>query len=102
VHSNDKGVTDVAATRKAANEMVAGYEIVYAPALTSRHTERKAIDMDISWVGDLTILKADGKTSVTIKSKVRTGDNAELQAVGASYGVIKLKTDPPHWSSDGH
>jgi len=25
-----------------------------------------------------------------------------LQEVGAGYGVIKLKSDPPHWSSDGH
>ena len=28
--------------------------------------------------------------------------NAKLHAVGASYGVLKLKTDAPHWSVDGH
>jgi len=51
--------------------------------------------------GDLTIDKADGK-STTIKSNPRTGDNADLQTVGAAYGVNKLASDPPHWSSDGH
>ena len=28
--------------------------------------------------------------------------NARLQAVGRSFGVIKLVDDPPHWSDDGH
>jgi hypothetical protein len=101
VWTDANGKPDVLASRKAANDMVAGYGIVYAPALTSRHSEGKAIDMDISWAGDLTIAKAD-KTSVTIKSNPKTGANADLQAVGATYGVIKLATDPPHWSSDGH
>lgn len=101
VHRDAKGNADIKASRAAANEMVSGYEIVYAPALTSRHTEGKAIDMDISWGGDLTIDQADGK-STTIKSSPRTGDNADLQTVGAAYGVNKLASDPPHWSSDGH
>jgi D-alanyl-D-alanine dipeptidase len=101
VWTDAKGKPDVAASRKAANEMVAAYGIVYAPALTSRHSEGKAIDVDISWTGALTIVKAD-KSSVTIKSDPKTGGNSDLQAVGAGYGVIKLATDPPHWSSDGH
>ncbi|HEX4810477.1 MAG TPA: hypothetical protein VH325_16180 [Bryobacteraceae bacterium] len=101
VHTGANGKPDITASRKAANDMVSGYGIVYAPALTSRHTEGKAIDMDISWSGELTIAKADGK-SVTIKSSPRTGANTDLQTVGASYGVHKLATDPPHWSSDGH
>lgn len=101
VYTDAKGKPDIAASRKAANDMVSGYGIVYAPALTSRHTEGKAIDMDISWSGKLTIVKSD-KTSVTIKTDTKSGANAELQTVGASYGVIKLATDPPHWSSDGH
>ena len=25
-----------------------------------------------------------------------------LNAVGATYGVNKLVSDPPHWSDDGH
>jgi hypothetical protein len=28
--------------------------------------------------------------------------SANLHAVGASYGVHKLASDPPHWSTDGH
>jgi len=101
VHKDAKGNVDLEASKKAASDMVAKYEIAYAPALASRHTEKKAIDMDISWGGDLTIDKVD-KTSTTIKSNPRTGDNTDLQAVGKGYGVIKLATDPPHWSSDGH
>jgi hypothetical protein len=81
--------------------MVQGYGIAFKPALNSRHTEAHAIDMSISWVGDLVIAKADG-TSVTITSAPRDGNNASLHQVGASFGVIKLATDPPHWSIDGH
>ena len=29
------------------------------------------------------------------------GDNKELQAVGETYGVKKLASDPPHWSYNG-
>ena len=101
VHTDAKGNKDIKASRQAANDMVAGYDIVYTPVLTSRHTEGKAIDMDISWGADLTIDGSDGK-STTIKSQPRTGANTDLQSVGAGYGVHKLATDPPHWSSDGH
>jgi len=89
------------ASREAAEEMVQGYGIVFKPALNSRHTEGNAIDMSIAWTGDLVIAKADG-THVTITSAPRSGNNASLQQVAVSYGVMKLVTDPPHWSSDGH
>ncbi len=101
VWTDPKGKADVPASRKAANDMVLGYGIVYAPALGSRHSEGKAIDMDIWWSNDLSIAKAD-KTLVAIKSNPKTGANTDLQAVGATYGVLKLATDPPHWSLDGH
>jgi hypothetical protein len=82
--------------------MVQGYEIVYKPALTSRHTEGKAIDMAIKWEGDLVIVNGKG-SKVTIKTTPRNGSgNAQLHQVGSSFGVIKLSSDPPHWSSDGH
>jgi hypothetical protein len=82
--------------------MVQGYDIVFKPVLTSRHTEGNAIDMDISWQGNLAITNAGGNT-ITITTTPRTGSgNAALQGVGASYGVRKLATDPPHWSTDGH
>ena len=44
-----------------------------------------------------------GRMSLFLHSaSPRSGANKQLQAVGAGYGVIKLKSDPPHWSSDGH
>jgi hypothetical protein len=85
----------------AAEQMVQTYGIAFRPALRSRHTEGRAIDVSIAWIGDLVIEKAD-RSEVTITSAPRTGDNASLHKVGASYGVIKLATDPPHWSTDGH
>ena len=26
----------------------------------------------------------------------------DLHSLGASYSVLKLSSDPPHWSDDGH
>lgn len=75
-----------------------------SPALDSLHALGQAIDMDISWEGDLVILKQDD-TSVTIQTKPRTGMNAKLTEVGKSYGVIKFvggASDRPHWSTTGH
>lgn len=74
------------------------------PALQSRHTDGLAIDMDISWSGDLSILDKDGKL-VKISTFPRDGMNKELQNVAKSFGVIKIvvgQKDKPHWSSDGH
>jgi len=102
VHPGANGATDLAASRNAAEQMVQAYGIVFRPALSSRHTEGNAIDMDISWQGNLTIANAGG-TQINITTSPRTGaGNAALQGVGASYGVRKLASDPPHWSSDGH
>jgi hypothetical protein len=56
--------------------------------------------MTITWQGNLRIVDAAGKT-ITIKSEPRNGTNKELVKVGATYGVVKLPSDPPHWSDDG-
>jgi len=102
LHLNAQGQPDLAASRSAAEQMVQGYGIVFKPALTSRHTEGKAIDMTITWQNSLLIANGSG-TMVTISSSPRDGaGNADLHQVGSSYGVNKLLTDPPHWSSDGH
>jgi hypothetical protein len=102
VHRDAANHVDLQASKDAAKQMVAGYGIVYAPALTSRHTEGKAIDMDIAWsAATLTIAPPKG-AAVPITSQPHTGGNADLQRVGKAYGVIKLASDPPHWSSDGH
>lgn len=87
--------------------MVSGYQITklhVAPSLTSLHMEGKAIDMTLSWDGELNIDDATGKT-VTIRSMPRSGVNAELIKLGATYGVrhlIAVNKDPPHWSVNGH
>lgn len=100
-HKDKAGKADPKEALKAAKEMVSAYGIAYKPALKSRHTQGLAIDMDISWSDQLSIEDAKSKT-VEIKSNPRSGGNKELQDIGAGYGVVKLASDPPHWSSDGH
>jgi hypothetical protein len=101
VHPASPGISSASASKDAAETMVLAYGIVFKPALGSRHTEGRAIDMSIAWMGDLVIAKADG-THITVTSAPRSGGNSSLQQVGASYHVIKLVSDPPHWSVDGH
>jgi len=79
----------------AAAAMMSGYNIVFPPALASNHTRRRAIDVTIHDMVGRTITDATG-TSVTISTL------ADLNPVGASFGVIKLVSDRPHWSDDGH
>ena len=79
----------------AASAMVRGYSIVHRPSLTTNHAGRTAIDMNVSGMINKTITDANGK-KVTIKKA------SDLHAVGATYGVHKLVSDPPHWSADGH
>jgi hypothetical protein len=99
-HGNDK------ASKDAATAMVSGYGmsgLKVAPALESRHTERKAIDMTIGWEKGLIIQGKDGK-EVTIKTEPRSGMNTDLHTVGAGYSVTKFwkgDADKPHWSTDG-
>ena len=89
-----------AASKKAAQEMVDGYGIVYAPTYPSNHSGKTAVDMDISWSGPLKIKNKDG-TEAEIKSGAQDGTNTELHKVGATYSVIKLVSDKPHWSATG-
>lgn len=69
------------ATVAASRAMRLRYGIVYPAALVSRHTQRRAIDMAI--------------TGAPVSG-------ADLYAKGVNFGVIKLLSDPPHWSDDGH
>ena len=91
---------DLAAAEAAAKAMVGTYGLVHLPVLVSRHTQRLAIDMDISWDGVLSIHATNG--ALCSIGAPRDGTNLQLAAVGKSYGVIKLASDPPHFSSDGH
>jgi len=103
VHRNATGEPDLPASRAAAKQMVEAFGITAEPALVSRHTQGRAVDMDISWQGTLTISPRGGDP-IAIESTPRNGDNKDLQQIGASYGVIKatFTGDRPHWSDDGH
>ena len=94
VHRDAKGKLNLPASRLAAAEMVSGYGIVYAPALVSRHSQGRAIDMNITNYLKKKFVNAN-KVATTVTSA------AELHALGATFGVIKLASDPPHWSDDG-
>ncbi|MEH2251853.1 peptidoglycan-binding domain-containing protein [Nostoc sp.] len=86
---------------QAAKEMVSAYNIAFRPVLTSRHTQRLAIDWEITWLGTLKLKNASG-TIVSIGEPQTSYENFTLWQVGRSYGVIKLSSDRPHWSNDGH
>jgi D-alanyl-D-alanine dipeptidase len=92
---------DIARSKQAAQQMAEAYNIAFPPALNSRHTQGLAIDMTITWAGTLNIKDATGATRAI--GAPRTGhENTALHRVGATYGVVKLVSDRPHWSSDGH
>lgn len=80
----------------AAREMVEGYGLVVRPSLTSRHIEGKAIDMTITIPHTITVLDKMG-TLITLQPDSTT----KLYDLGWSFGVRKLVSDAPHWSSDG-
>jgi hypothetical protein len=103
VHTNSAGQIDLVKSRSAASQMVTAFGIVAAPALQSRHTEGRAVDMTIGWSGALAIADQDGGLR-NITSTPRDGMNPELALCGRTYGVIKavFAGDPPHWSEDGH
>jgi hypothetical protein len=100
VHRKANGSVDLAASRAAANEMVVAYDIAFAPARHSRHTQGKAIDMTIEWTEKLEIANKD-KSKTVIVSTPRNGFNLALRKVGRTYDVTKHPSDPPHWSTDG-
>lgn len=87
--------------RAAAAEMVLCYGLRYRPSLHSRHIQRRAIDMKIVWHGTITPMNANGE-EVFLSWETGKGVPESLIALGAGYGVHKLRSDPPHWSDDGH
>jgi peptidoglycan hydrolase-like protein with peptidoglycan-binding domain len=83
-----------------ADKMAVAYDIAYPPALRSNHTIGRAIDWYIEWEGTLKIKDLTGRI-VEIGAPRNSFDNSDLWDVGATYGVYKLPSDPPHWSVDG-
>ena len=98
---------DPVKSKAGADEMVKGFGLAVppkskvAPALHSNHIASKAIDMDITWKGDLKIKEKDGKTDLVIAFMKDPNLNTQLHAVGKSYGVVKHTSDAPHWSING-
>ena len=91
---------DPARSKQAAQEMVDLFGIAFQPSLTSRHIEGRAIDMTIDWTGTLQVRDKSGRTRAV--GAPRSGNtNKDLHAIGATWGVRKLVSDPPHWSDDG-
>lgn len=93
-------------SRAGALEMVSGFGLalppqsLLPPALDSEHITGNAVDMDISWAGILKVRNRRGRR-VAIAFMQDANANSLLHAVGASYGVKKLKNDAPHWSASG-
>jgi len=100
-HYGSDGKPNNQLSRDAASAMVQAYGIVYRPSLVTRHTEKLAIDVNISWSGNLTVVDGTG-AKVVINTAPRDNNNIQLQQVGATYEVYKLPQDKPHWSDDGH
>ena len=90
----------IANARTAARAMMAGYAIQFPAALESRHTQRRAIDMTIH-VPAGAVIAPSGAAAVTFR-EAADGLDPRVIAIGKSYRVIKLPSDPPHWSDDGH
>jgi hypothetical protein len=96
----------LAASKAGAAEMVTGFGLAVPPrstnppAQSTNHSRGTAIDMTISWSGTINVKKADN-TVVAIPFNTNVNANAALHGVGASYGVLKLVTDAPHWSDNG-
>ncbi|HEX8301421.1 hypothetical protein [Sphingomonas sp.] len=92
---------DLAKSKKGAREMSDLFGIAFQPSLTSLHIEGRAIDMTISWTGTIEVKDKAGRKRPL--GAPRSGDtNTELHAIGVTYGVLKLLSDPPHWSDNGH
>jgi uncharacterized protein YcbK (DUF882 family) len=90
---------DEASSREAARAMVSGYHMAHVAALSSRHTEGRAVDITIRRLPE--ILKIDKKEWPI--GVARADANEALWFIGEHlFSVKKLATDPPHWSDDGH
>ncbi|ENY6783298.1 hypothetical protein ACF1CY_000713 [Providencia rettgeri] len=86
---------DLTSAKRAAKQMVSAYSIKYKPSLTSRHTQRRAIDMTITNIIGKSLINGSG-ANVSIRNLTNLFD------AGASFGVRKLIKDEPHWSDDAH
>lgn len=91
---------------KAVEEMLEAFgiaELEEPPVLASRHVSGEAVDMRISWGGNLTLM-GPGEEEITIESGPNDETNEELIGIAAMFGVIHYEDpeeDAVHWSVDG-
>jgi hypothetical protein len=101
-HRGADGKPNLAAAKRAAEDMCKGYSIKPHKATQkvgqptrSRHNYGAAVDMDLgAYVGKV-VKDADG-TDVKVK------DFSTLVAIGKSYGVKYYPKENMHWSDTGH
>jgi hypothetical protein len=93
-HRDADGKLNVQASRAAALAMMEAYDIQYPAALISEHTKRNAIDMTITGFENKTVKDGSGNDTELSTKK-------DLFKLGATYGVLKLEVDKPHWSGNG-
>lgn len=91
---------NLAASRRAAEEMRSLFGMRFIASLNSNHIRGEAVDMTIGWSGTLRIRDAAGN-SQNIGAPRSGANNSALHSVGRSYGVKKLVGDDPHWSLRG-
>lgn len=101
-HYDANGDLDLEESTAAVLAMVSAYGIVYPPALLSRHTRGLAMDIKITWKESFNVRLPGGTFFFIPKNPGNGADSQDLWSVGAAYGVVKLRSDPPHWSNDGH
>jgi hypothetical protein len=95
-----------AQTLGAAREMIDGFGISklgVAPALESNQTRGLAIEMAITWAGNLTVIDGQGKER-TIRGGPRNSTNRHLIQIGATFGVIhdrNVVSGRDRWSING-
>ncbi len=93
---------DLEESQHAARRMKELFNLAYKPSLTSNHIKGKAIDMNITWKGRLTLDVPGQEQPEIIASGARNGhQNRQLHRVGRKFGVLKLLKDKPHWSFNG-
>ena len=92
---------DVAASRTAAQALVAAFDLVHQASITSNHIRGLAIDMEISNLP--ASITMNGHTYTTQLGASGEAAARSVAPIGRAMGVIWLgPADVVHWSHDGH
>jgi hypothetical protein len=84
---------------EAATDMVEGYEIVYEPALRSRHTDGRAVDMRVRNLPTrIRVPTGTGEQSFDIGARLPENNIALWRIADEHFGIRKSPSDWVHWS----